>query len=92
MLYLNQFNKPVFISILFFALLAFSSSVAKSWLLVNGTDKADKVDLRDLAFWLLQTKDYLRDGKSFVRSLEAFVKLAIGLMGYILAIVISIVK
>ena len=50
MLYLNQFSKPVFISILFFALLAFSSSVAKSWLLVNGTDKTDEVDLRDLVF------------------------------------------
>ena len=72
--------------------MAFSSSVAKSWLLVNGTDKTDEVDLRDLVFWLMQTKDYLRDGKSFVRSLEAFVKLAIGLIGYILAIVISIVK
>ena len=59
---------------------------------MNGTDKADKVDLRDLVFWLLQTKDYLRDGKSFVRTFEAFVKLAIGLIGYILAIVISIVK
>ena len=48
---------------------------------MNGTDKADKVDLRDLVFWLLQTKDYLRDGKSFVRPFEAFVKLPIGLIG-----------
>ena len=57
----------------------------------NGTANAGKVGLRDLAFWLPLTKDHLREGVPFVRSFEGLVKLPIGQIGFILAVVITII-
>ena len=58
----------------------------------NGTANAGKVGLRDLAFWLPLTKDHLREGVPFVRSFEGLVKLPIGQIGFILAVVITIIR
>ena len=51
----------------------------------NGTANAGKVGLRDLVFWLPLTKDHLR-------SFECLVKLPIGQIGFILAVVIIIIR
>ena len=40
--------------------------------LETGTDKIDKVALRDLAFWLPLTEDHLRDGIPIVRSYSTY--------------------
>ena len=58
----------------------------------NGTDKIDKVALRDLGFWLPLTKGHLRNGIPFVSTYEALLKLPIAQIGFILAIVIKIIR
>ena len=60
--------------------------------LETGTDKIDKVALRDLAFWLPLTEAHLLDGIPIVRSSEALIQLPIAQIGFILAIVIKIMR
>ena len=63
--------------------MALSSSAAKARLLEDGNDKIDKVNLKDLAFWLSHTKNNLRDGIPYAKTLAN---------GCILAIVITIIR
>ena len=61
-------------------------------ILENGTVKTDKVVMRDLAFWLPLTKPHLSDGVKFAPSFETLVKLPIPQIGYILGVVIKIIR
>ena len=72
--------------------MASPSSGGKNLFSENGKEKADLVALRDLAFWLPHTKGLLRDGIPYVRSFDALVKMPIAQIGYILAIVITIIR
>ena len=72
--------------------MAASGPEDKHWLAVNGTENANKVVFRDLAYWLPNTKDHLRDGIPYVRTFKALMKLPIAQIGYILAVVIKIIR
>ena len=61
-------------------------------ILESGTVKTDKVAMRDLAFWLPHTKPHLCDGVKFAHSFETLVKLPIHQIGYILGVVIKIIR
>ena len=72
--------------------MADSSSENKHWLAVNGSENANNVALRDLAFWLPNTKDHLRDGIPYVCTFNDLMKLPIAQIGFILAVVIKIIR
>ena len=61
-------------------------------ILENGTIKTDKVAMRELAFWLPLTKPHLIDGVKFAHSFETLVNLPIPQIGYILGVVIKIIR
>ena len=56
----------------------------------TGTDKIDRVAMRDLAFWLPRTKQHLSKGIPFARTFEELVKLPVSQVGHIMAIIIRI--
>ena len=61
-------------------------------ILDNGSAKVDKVAMRDLKFWFPHTKGHLCDGVKFASSYEPPVKLSIHQIGYILAVLIRIIR
>ena len=67
-------------------------SLGDNIILENGTIKTDKVAMRDLAFWLPLTKPPLCAGVKFAHSYETLVKLPIPQIGYILGVVIKIIR
>ena len=54
-------------------------------LLENGTVKSDKVALKDLAFWLPYTKEYLGEVVPFAPSFDALIRLPVAQIGFILS-------
>ena len=52
----------------------------------NGTDKLDKVGLKDLAFWLPQTKSHLSTNIQYAPTFDALTKLPVAHIGFILSI------
>ena len=69
-----------------------ASSELPSWLTENGTVKGNKVARKDLAFWLPHTKKHLCDGLPYVADFESLAKIPVAQIGYILAIVIKIIR
>ena len=67
-------------------------SVGDKVILVNGTIKADRVAMRDFKFWLPYTKAHLCDGVQYAPSFESLVKLPIPQIGFILAVIIKIIR
>ena len=67
-------------------------SVGDKVLLVNGTIKADRVAMRDFKFWLPYTKAHLCDGVQYAPSFESLVKLPIPQIGFILAVILKIIR
>ena len=67
-------------------------SVGDNVILESGTIKTDKVAMRDLAFWLPLTKPHLVNGVHFANSFETLVNLPIPQIGYILGVVIKIMR
>ena len=61
-------------------------------LLENGTVKADKVALRDLAFWLPYTGEYLGKVVPFAPSFDELIRLPVAQIGFILSVVIKIIR
>ena len=61
-------------------------------ILENGTVKAARVAMRDLKFWFPHTKAHLCDGVQYAPSFESLVKLPIPQIGFILAVIIKIIK
>ena len=61
-------------------------------ILESGTVKTDKVVMKDLRFWLPLTKYHLCDGIQYTASFEGLTKLRIPQIGYILAVVIRIIR
>ena len=61
-------------------------------LVENGTVKVDKVAMRDPAFWLPYTQLHLYDGVPFTPSFDALVRLPVAQIGFILSIVIKIIR
>ena len=72
--------------------MAQSEAKARSIHVETGNDKIDMVVLRDLAFWLLETKDHLREGVLFVESFGELVELPVAQIRLILAVVVLIIK
>ena len=58
----------------------------------NETDKEDKVPLRDIEFWLPYTKIHLRDRIPHVTTFDSLVELPMAGIGYLLWIVITIMR
>ena len=70
-------------------------SLGDNIILENGTIKTDKVAMRDLAFWLPLAASYEASqsaGVKFAHSFETLVKLPIPQIGYILGVVIKIIR
>ena len=67
-------------------------SVGDRVILVNGTVKSDRVAMRDLNFWLPYIKAHLRAGVQYAPSFDSLVKLAIPQIGFILAVLIQIIR
>ena len=61
-------------------------------LLENGTVKSDQVALKDLAFWLPYTKEYLGEVVPFALSFDALIRLPFAQIGFILSVVIKIIR
>ena len=61
-------------------------------LLENGTFKSDQVALKDLAFWLPYTKEYLGEVVPFALSFDALIRLPVAQIGFILSVVIKIIR
>ena len=61
-------------------------------MLESGTVKADKVAMKDLRFWLPRTKSHLYEGLQDTPSFEALTQLPIAHIGYVLAVVIRIIR
>ena len=61
-------------------------------LLENGTVKSDQVALKDLAFWLPYTKEYLGEVVPFALSFDALIRLSVAQIGFILSVVIKIIR
>ena len=61
-------------------------------LLENGTVKSDQVALKDLAFWLPYTKEYLGEVVPFALSFDALIRLPVAQIGFILSVVIKIIQ
>ena len=61
-------------------------------LLENGTVKSDQVALKDLAFWLPYTKEYLGEVVPFALSFDALIRLPVAQIGFILSVVIKIIR
>ena len=58
----------------------------------NETDKEDKVPLREIEFWLPYTKIHLRDRIPHVTTFDSLAELHTAQIGYILSIVITIMR
>ena len=69
-----------------------SPSVGDKVILVKGTIKVHRVAMRDLKFWLPYTKAHLCDGVQYAPSFESIVKLPIPQIGFILAVIIKIIR
>ena len=69
-----------------------SSSGKLKYLALNGTEKVDKVCRNDLSFWLPHTKGHLREGIPFVSTFDELLKLPTAQIGYILSIIITIIR
>ena len=67
-------------------------SVGDRIILENGTVKADKVAMKDLKFWLPHTKAHLCNVVPYAPSFESLVKLPIPQIGFILAVIIKIIR
>ena len=61
-------------------------------LLENGTVKSDQLALKDLAFWLPYTKEYLGEVVPFALSFDALIRLPVAQIGFILSVVIKIIR
>ena len=61
-------------------------------LLENGTVKPYQVALKDLAFWLPYTKEYLGEVVPFALSFDALIRLPVAQIGFILSVVIKIIR
>ena len=61
-------------------------------LLENGTVKSDQLALKDLAFWLPYTKEYLGEVVPFALSFDALIRLQVAQIGFILSVVIKIIR
>ena len=61
-------------------------------LLENGTVKSDQLALKDLAFWLPYTKEYLGEVVPFALSFDALIRLPVAQIGFILSVVIKIIQ
>ena len=61
-------------------------------LLENGTVKSDQLALKDLAFWLPYTKEYLGEVDPFALSFDALIRLPVAQIGFILSVVIKIIQ
>ena len=61
-------------------------------ILENGTVKPDRVAMRDLQFWLPHTKAHICDGVQYAPSFESLVKLPTPQIGFILAVIIKIIR
>ena len=61
-------------------------------LLENGTVKSDQVALKDLAFWLPYMKEYLGEVVPFALSFDALIRLPVAQIGFILSVVIKIIR
>ena len=61
-------------------------------LLENGTVRANKVAMKDLAFWLPCTKEYLGDLVPFAPTFGALIRLPVAQVGFILSVIIKIIR
>ena len=61
-------------------------------LLENGTVKSDQLALKDLAFWLPYTKEYLGEVVPFALSFDALIRFPVAQIGFILSVVIKIIR
>ena len=59
---------------------------------LSGTEKSDRVAYNDLKFWLPRTKKYLREGIKFAPTFHDLVEMPIPHIGYILSIVVQIIR